>query len=102
MFALMGRSSLCIIQPLDWMFDLLDIHFELESRAVAGCLTGVFEVFMLNDPGSPSGQLPYPELGEESGRQPADWAKIVWREQDLRLTGRTTLTHSNTRWHTVL
>lgn len=95
-------AALCASSPPDWIFDLLDIHFELESRAVAGHLTAVFEVFTLNDPGSPSGQLPYPELGEESSRQPADWAKIVWREQDLRLTGRTTLTHSNTRWLTGL
>lgn len=76
-----------------------DIHSELEFQAVFGRLTGVFEVLTLNDPGSPSGQLPYPELGEESSRQPADWAKIVWRERDLRLTGRTTLTH---RWLTGL
>lgn len=41
----MGRSSLCITPPLDWIFDLFDIHFELESRAVAGRLTGVLEVF---------------------------------------------------------
>lgn len=98
MSALMGRSSMCNTPLPDWVFDLLDIHFELESRAVASRLTDVFEVFMLNDPGSPSRQLPYPELGKESGRQPADWAKIVWHEQDLRLTGRTMLTHSNTRW----
>ena len=73
--ALIGCSYFTSLRP-DWISNMLDIQSESATHSRAVGDGERLELFTLNDPGSPSGRLTPPDLGEES-RRPVGERKIV-------------------------
>lgn len=64
---LSSTGAVFTLPQRNWIFSKPDIQFELASPVWANAdhLTSVFQVFALDNQGSPSRDLPRPDMGEE-------------------------------------